>query len=154
LTKEQHALGHTIRRTAEESLYWTSVVARWKDKASFAVMKQVFAKKLPPLIGGWIMSSIRKSSLANAWGHGIGRHRLENIYAMGVADLDAIAVFLGDKPFLFGDSPTSYDAAVYGQVANALAFPVENPVLLHARSKTTLVDYCERISKTYFTDPP
>ncbi|WP_414641306.1 glutathione S-transferase C-terminal domain-containing protein [Archangium sp.] len=35
---------------------------------------------------------------------------------------------LGDKPFLLGESPTSFDAAFYAFIVSILAFPVDSPL--------------------------
>jgi glutathione S-transferase len=152
LTNEQHALGHVIRRTLEENLYWVTVLARWRHDAAYVRMKRVFSGMLPPVIGPLIMRSIRKGSLANAWGQGLGRHKDDHVWAAGKADLDAVAIFVGEKPFLFGDSPTTYDAAIYGQIANAFAPEFDNPLSAYAKTHRTLRAYCERITARYF--PP
>jgi len=150
ITPEQHALGHVIRRSLEEHLYWVTMLARWREPAGFATMKKAFKPMLPPVIGPLIMGAIRRSSIANAWGQGLGRHKADHVWAAGIEDLNAVAVFLGDKPYLFGDAPTSYDAAVYGQIANALSSAFDNPLSAHAKTKPTLVAYCERITTRYF----
>jgi glutathione S-transferase len=150
LSAEERATGHVIRRTVEDSLYWLILYPRWFLPAGIAEMKKAFAPVLPPVIGGLVFSTIVKQTQKSAWSHGTGRHREEDVYAMGRADLDALSTLLGDKPYLFGESPTSYDACVYGTVANNLAFPIDNPLKQHGRSLTNLIAFCERVQGRYW----
>jgi glutathione S-transferase len=150
LSKVELATGHVIRRTVEDSFYWFVLYPRWFPPEGIAEMKQAFARVMPPVIGGLVFSSIVKETQKSAWGHGTARHRESDIYAMGSADLDSFSTLLGDKPFLFGDSPTSFDACLYGSVANLLAFPVDNPLKRHGKSLSNLVAFCERVEARYW----
>jgi glutathione S-transferase len=153
LTAEQHALGHLVRRTCEESLYWAVLHVRWADDAAFAKLAPQFKGIMPPVIGGMIVKMIRKETLRNAWGQGMSRHAMENVVAHGKADVDALAVMLGAKAYLFGDRPTSYDASLFGSIANVMAFPAEGPLAEHAKSKANLVAFVERVKKAYWATP-
>ncbi|MDP8999942.1 MAG: hypothetical protein M3O46_07505 [Myxococcota bacterium] len=93
---------------------------------------------------------IRKETLRNAWGQGMGRHKLENVVSHGDSDIDALSTILGNKPYLFGAGPTSYDAPLFGTIANVLAFPPDSPLAKHVRTKPNLVDFVERVSETYW----
>lgn len=64
-------------------------------------------------------------------GHGRGRHSREDIYAIGCADLSALAVFLAEKPFFLGEKPTSLDTTGYAFLANLLWAPVASPLKRH-----------------------
>jgi glutathione S-transferase len=153
LTKEEHAVGHLVRRTCEESLYWPILYTRWADDAVWSEYGKQFKTLVPPIIGGLIISMIRKDTLRNAWGQGISRHTLDNVVAHGRADIDALSVILGDKPYLFGGAPTSYDASLFGTVANVMAFPEDGPLAKHARSKTNLAAFVDRVKSTYWVKP-
>ncbi len=153
LTEEERARAHVIRRTCEESLYWVVLHTRWADDAAFPGVAAEFKKIVPPVIGGLILSMIRKETVRNAWGQGTGRHTTGNVHANGRADLDALSALLGDRPYLFGDAPTSYDAGLFGTLANVLAYPKESPVAKHARGKKNLVAYVERVTAAYWATP-
>lgn len=51
----------------------------------------------------WCMSQAAKKVRA----HGIGVHKPEEIEEFGHNDLMVLSDLLGDKPFFFGDAPTS-----------------------------------------------
>jgi glutathione S-transferase len=152
-TPEQHALGHLVRRTCEESLYWPVLLTRWGDDHAFAQMTPQLKSIVPPVVGGLIIGMIRKETLRNAWGQGISRHTMENVLAFARADIDALAVILGDKPYLLGDAPSSYDATLFGTMANLLAFPAESVLVKHTRGKANLVAFVERVTASYWAKP-
>jgi glutathione S-transferase len=81
---------------------------------------------------------------------GIARHSPEVIEAKGRADVDALAAFLGDRPFLLRDRPSTADAAVFGQLAPMVYWPMATPVASYARSVEPIADYCERMRKLCF----
>lgn len=153
LTPEEQALGHVVRRTCEESLYWPLVHARWTDESVWPQTAALFKSRLPPWIGGLILRQIRKDVHRNLWGQGTSRHTPENIVRHAQADVDALARLLGDKAYLFGDSPTSFDAVLYGTMANLLAFPGEGPLAVHVRTHANLVAFVDRIKAAYWGTP-
>ncbi len=55
----------------------------------------------------WCIAMVKRSVKKNMWGHGFGRHTKAEIETLGMRDLDAIAAFIGDKPWLMGDSPAA-----------------------------------------------
>jgi glutathione S-transferase len=153
LSPQQQAMGHLVRRTCEESLYWAILYARFGDEEAWPHIAQQFRTIVPPVIGRLILKMIRKETLRNAWGQGISRHTAENVVAHGRADLDALSAILGDTPYLFGDAPSSYDATLFGSIANVLAFPPDGALAKHARTKENLVAFVERVKKTYWATP-
>jgi glutathione S-transferase len=84
------------------------------------------------------------------YARGIARHAPEVIAEKGRADLNVIAAFLGDRPFLLGERPTSADTAVFGLLAPMVYWPMATPVASHAKSLANLAAYCERMRKRCF----
>ncbi len=82
--------------------------------------------------------------------HGLGLHTRDEIYAMGAADVDAIATELGAKPFLLGSEPTSVDAAVWPYILGTLAPPFESPLKQAIQRHPNLVEYSERMRARFF----
>lgn len=126
LDARARALARVVRRTLEEGTYWSLVHARWLDDAGWATYKPDFGAVLPPLARPalpLIRHQVRKSARA----HGAGRHDSDTIYAMGAADLAAVAELI-TGPFFFGPDPHSVDAVVYAMAVSAARFPVDSPV--------------------------
>jgi glutathione S-transferase len=153
LSPEEHALGHLVRRTCEESLYWPLLFLRWGDDDAWPKIAAMLKPVLPPVVGGLIAGAIRKETLRNAWGQGTSRHTRENVIAHGRADIDALSAFLGEKAYLFGETPTSYDAVLFGTMDNALTFPPEGPLAKHARTRANLVAFVDRVRSKYWATP-
>jgi glutathione S-transferase len=59
---------------------------------------------------------------------------------------------LGDKPFLLGESPTSFDATVYAFIKSIAAYPVDSPLRRHALAQQNLVRYLERFEQRFMAD--
>ncbi|MBI2312110.1 MAG: glutathione S-transferase C-terminal domain-containing protein [Betaproteobacteria bacterium] len=84
------------------------------------------------------------------WGHGMGRHRREEIYGIGRRDIAAIAGFIGDKPWFMGEQPSSLDATAYAFLANILWVPLESSLRAAATEHPHLETYCRRMQENYF----
>jgi glutathione S-transferase len=156
LTPQARALGHMIRRTLEEGTYWVTVFVRWGDPAGWTAYRPVFEAMLLRQAKSDPLESLRQTVVAAGRAQGTLRHGPEEIHEMGKADIDALAVLLGDQPFVLGDEATSVDATVYATLISLLAFPIDSPVKRHAAEKPNLVAYCERMKRRYYADwePP
>ena len=94
--------------------------ARWRREAEgeggAGQKKGLFARCLRQLLtfGRYGLESLlRRRFIAYLNGGGWGEYDNEEYRRQWVADVQAIARILGDKPFLFGDHPTRTDASVY-----------------------------------------
>jgi glutathione S-transferase len=113
LDAAQHALGHLIQRTLEEGTYWCLLFDRWCPDAHFELVRDALFNHFPAL--RWLVPDlVRRRVLGALYAQGTSRHEPAWIYASVARDLDAIARQLGDRPYLFGDKPSSYDAVLYG----------------------------------------
>ena len=81
---------------------------------------------------------------------GTGRHTADEIDALGIADIDALAALLGDRPFFLGDRPASVDAAIYAFVASIAAFPAESRLGTAVASHPNLVAYRTRMADCFW----
>ena len=145
LDSRQQARGHLLRRTCEESLYFVVVYSRWIDDAGWAVAKPEFFRGLPALVRAILPERLRKKVRTQLFNQGYGRHSREEIFALGVADLTAIAAYLGDHSFAVTDRPTSYDSSIYALLKSILATPIDNPLKQAALGMPVLPAYVERV---------
>ena len=152
LSDEQRAVGRMVRRTLEEGTYWSLVWLRWIDPTGWKVLKPVFRKMLPPALRLVMMPVIQGNLKKNLHAQGTGRHTPEVICQFANDDLSAIATLLGEKPYLLGDEPTSYDCCVYAFLVGLTSFPADNPVKRHLASLPTLQAYVDRFHQRAFKD--
>jgi glutathione S-transferase len=112
--------------------------------------RQVFFGGIPSMVRDLIAGRIRREIRRSLVAQGMGRHSREEIYEIGKADLNAISLWLGDKSFFMGATPTSLDAIAYAFLANILVPPLESPLKDHAISLPNLRAYCERMKTQYY----
>lgn len=152
LSAEDVAKGHLVRRVLEESTYWHIVHVRWADAEGWKVYRPYFDALFPPVVRNVVVPMIRRDVLKALRAQGVGRHGPEEILELGKADVSAVATVLGDKPFLLGDSPTSFDATVYAFIKSITAFPVDSPLRRYTLSQQNLVSYLERFEQRFLAD--
>jgi glutathione S-transferase len=145
LDASQAARGHLLRRTCEESLYFVLVYSRWIDPDGWKVAKPAFFGSLPPLARDAVAAIARNGVRRALYAQGYGRHTREGIYAIGAADLAAIAVTIAGHAYAVSVAPTSFDATFYGILANILTAPVDTELKRQARRHPELVAYVERM---------
>jgi glutathione S-transferase len=145
LDARQAAIGHLLRRTCEESLYFVLLYSRWIDSEGWRVVKPVFFGSLPPLARDAAAAMARRGVRGALYGQGYGRHTRDGIYAIGAADLAAIAVAIAGQAYAVSNAPSSFDATLFGVMANILTAPVDTELARQARRHPELVAYVERM---------
>ena len=150
MNAEQRALALAWQRLLEDHYYWVGVYIRWIEPAGWALSKQVFFKRLPVPLRWLVPPLYRRRIQQQLHGQGIGRHSAEEVHALGRQDLDALAQFLGDKPFLLGEQPCSVDAMAYALLANLLWVPLQHPLKTHAQQYPQLERFCQRMKSRYY----
>jgi glutathione S-transferase len=150
LSPTDRALATAFQRLFEEDLYWAVVYTRWAREDGWALTKRAFFAGLPvPL--RWIVPPLaRRGILSEMRGHGMGRHREQEIYAIGRRDVAAVADFLGEKPYMLGEKPSSLDATAYAFLANVLWAPVDSPIRQETQAHPNLEAYCRRMKARYY----
>ena len=157
LTPEQLALGHTVRRMLEECTYWYIVYMRWVDDAGWKAYLPVVETMVPDVVGGPVpLPALRQKMLQILHDQGTGRHSMEEVQTLAKEDISSIATLMGNKPFLLGDSPSSFDAGVYAFLVSIIANPVDTELKQYTLSQENLVRYCARFKSRFFANwkPP
>lgn len=144
LSLRDKASSRAFIRMAEEHIYFHQVMDRWGDDANWAVIRQEYFGFLPALLRGIITSKLRKDLMQTMHGMGLGRltaaQRLERIEP----DLAAISAQLGERPFLFGETPTAADATVGAMIGAITASPVPTPLSRRVSGDSILSAYGTR----------
>ncbi|MGB7396277.1 MAG: glutathione S-transferase family protein [Candidatus Macondimonas sp.] len=153
LSTAQIGAGRAMQRLLEEHLYWVTMFTRWDwTRENWETNKTAIFSGMPVLIRDVAAYHTRRGIRKQLWGHGTRRHKPEEIFELGFEDIDAVSNFLENKPYLLGETPTSFDATGYGFLVNTLACPIESPVKNYALTKKNLVDYVNRMQTRYYTD--
>ncbi|KAK3720482.1 hypothetical protein RRG08_058370 [Elysia crispata] len=149
LSVQQSALGHLIRRTCEDSLYWVLLMWRLVFDTNSTIYNRMSIPK--PII--WYM---RRLAHGRLWSQGIGRHSEQEVTKMMEDDLAAISRMMGEHKFLFGDSRdcvTEFDCALFGQLCQLVwqmpGCPVQENI---AKKYPNLVNFCENMKTAFWPD--
>jgi glutathione S-transferase len=154
LTPSQQATGRALRRMLEEATYFCLVYERWDSAEGWALYRHAFRALLPPVLREVLPGVIRRGMRKALHAQGTGRHSATEVHAMGLADMRAVAHELGDKPFLFGDQPSSVDATAFAFVDGFLGFPIRSPAHDFVEGHPGLRAYHARIRERWYPQGP
>jgi glutathione S-transferase len=150
LSTEQRAQAWAIEKMCEEHLLWIIARIRWLDDANMeGGLARIFEKAPAPArpLVKWIL---RRKIAKMLWAQGMGRHTAQDIDTLGARNMEALSTLLGDKTFLFGDTPRGADAALFAFIALTLDPYSNSSVRDAALAKPNLVAYRDRIMGAYF----
>lgn len=153
LTHSESAISIAMQRLLEEHLFWIALYSRWQyTDDNWKINKQAIFGGLPPVIRDMVANRWRQKIKQQIFGHGTGRHRPEEIFALGQHDIDALSAHLGNQPYFLGDQPTTLDASAFGLLINIIGCPIESPLKNFGLSKTNLVDYVARVGQEFYPE--
>jgi glutathione S-transferase len=152
LDASQRATAWAFEKMIEDNLYWVVVRDRWMDDGNFRKGPIRFFDRVPAPIRPLAVALIRRKVRGALRGQGIGRHSDDEVVALATRSIDAVAGFLGDKPFLFGADPTGIDATVFAFVAGALCPHFASRTRIAAERHENLRRYVGRMTARFYPD--
>lgn len=127
-----------------------ALYGRWFEAENWPTVRRVFFADLPLGLRVLVPGMVRREVARNLYGQGMGRHSPVEIYDFGRQDPNAVSDFLGDKPFLMGNPPTSIDATAYGFLTNLFRASLTSPLTAEVSGWENLVAYCDRIEARFW----
>ena len=152
LSDEQLAHHHTLGRMLEESTYWVIVYERWIVPENALTIRDAFFGSLPGPMRKLIFMVAQRGVKRALFGQGTGRLSRDEINHIGMKDIDALALILGDQAYFGGEKAAEIDAITMSYVAACIKSPVSSKVCDHLKTKANLVAYYERMMKEVFPD--
>jgi len=152
LDDEQRAVAWAFEKMLEDHTYWAVLHARWVNDANFDAGMGQFFERIPLPMRLIVPRLARRQIKAELQGHGMGRHKQEEIVALGKRSLDAAAAFLAGKPYMMGDEPTGLDATAFAFFAGALCPLFVTPLRDAAQRHANLKAYVGRMAGRYYPD--
>jgi glutathione S-transferase len=150
LSASERAQGWLMQRTFEEGSYFTEVHNRWATENFPEVRNLLFGSLgMPKPLALVVGTAVRRGVRRTLQGQGIARHEQYEIYDLARRDFMAAATLLGDKPYLFGSEPTSFDAVLYAFTIGAFRTPFAAP---YGECPVNLSAHADRIHTRYFAD--
>ncbi len=154
LTLSERAESLAFQRLMEEHLYWAMVYGRWVDPDGLRhwtpYMKQVMGVPGPVL--AVLKPVARRLVRKQLDGHGFGRHNAETLWGLAIADVGALAHWLGRRDWGFGDQPTVFDACLAAYVGELVSQPWDSPLTRETRKHRNLVNHFERMMMRYYPE--
>jgi glutathione S-transferase len=157
LDDRQNAVALAFKSMLEEHLYFGLLFMRWATDDGWAVFEPSLRDMLgsmgvPALMRGMIAKTARRYTVARTRTQGIGRKPRSEVVGVCAKLVDALTHQLADKPYFFGDAPTTYDATVYAWSIGLLCPAFDNELRKHAAAKENLVAYVGRMKDMYWKD--
>jgi glutathione S-transferase len=144
------AVAWAVEKMLEDHCYWLGVYARWADDSNFSSSTVKLFRKVPLPMRALVSWMVRRRF--NAALHAQGTSRLSDADRARLAQelMRSVAVILGDKPYLLGDTPCGADATVFAFIATALSPNFTSSLREAAQAQPNLVAYVARLRETYF----
>ncbi|XP_041781536.1 failed axon connections isoform X2 [Anopheles merus] len=123
LTQEQRNIAHAMISMLENHLVW--VVLSWRSKNTEQMLKgykinlqHALGSRLPnALLNFFFKFQFSRKGAKKVKAQGLGVHKPEEIEEFGRKDLKVLSELLADKPFFFGDEPTTLDCVAFSVLA-------------------------------------
>jgi len=139
-----------FEKLCEDNLYWAVVHSRWVVDENFNKGPRKFFDRAPLPIRPIVIAMVRRQVRKTLHAQGLGRHTKPQIEEIAVRGIEAIAAFLGDKPYLLGDAPCGADASTFAFVAGFLSKSFDTPMRDAAEKHANLIAYSARGMKQWF----
>jgi glutathione S-transferase len=150
LSATQRATAWAFGKMVEEQLYWVLLHDRWMIDGNFRRGPARSFDKVPAAVRPLVTAMIRRKVRSALHAQGVGRHSPEEIAALGARSINAMADFLGDKPFFMGAEPTGVDATMFAFVCAALCPYFESRQRNAAERCDNLRRYVGRMTAMYY----
>lgn len=151
LSAEQKATGWLIEKALEDNLYWALVHERWAIDGNFDKGPRMFFNVIPAPVRPIVTSLVRRSVKKSLHAQGTSRHDRADIVRIAGRTLGAFSDVLGSNDFLFGDTPSGWDASGYAFVGSALCDRFESGVRDAALQHPNLEAYAARLHERLFS---
>ncbi|KAH7714558.1 failed axon connections protein [Aphelenchoides avenae] len=158
LNTHERADARALTLLVEESLcravqYDRSRNFKWMMSAEQGLLdnltgvKRTIVPKVVPLLFQRKLKSLLQAQ-------GIGRNTPSEVDEIFKRDLVTLSTFLGDKPFFFGDRPSSFDATAFSHLAQVYYTPLNSSVVKFFMEQSTpnLVEFLRRVRAEYWPD--
>lgn len=153
LDARQRAEAWAIERMLEDQLVSALRYTRWLLPENFAKGPAHLVDGAPqaarPKLREDLLGRMRDALRAV----GAARHSLDEVTGQGGRSLSALSLFLGDKPYLFGEK-SGVDAIAFAVLAGILTPFFESPLRQKALGHANLVAYAGRMMKEFFPEHP
>ncbi|XP_055529924.1 failed axon connections isoform X2 [Wyeomyia smithii] len=161
LTQEQRNIAHAMISMLENHLIWVQLFWRSKNpeqmiKGYKVNLQHALGSRLPNAVLNFIFKfQFGRKGSKKVKAQGLGVHKPEEIEEFGKQDLKVLSELLADKPFFFGDEPTTLDCVAFSVLAQIHYISDEVKYALKEfmqENCPNLVGHVSRIKERCFAD--
>jgi glutathione S-transferase len=153
LTMAQKAESRAFQAYIEETMYTAIVYERWCIDENYATLVTEVFTKISWLLRPAITWFIRRTVRNGLWGHGMGRHSIEEVMILQREAAEALDARLDGRVYFHGDeNPSGVDLILVAFLANSLgtqANPHWKELILKSPN---LVAFVKRLTKSLFPE--
>lgn len=153
LDARKQAEAWAIERMLENHFGAATSYARWLIQENFDKGPAHFFDGAPEEMRAKLRADVQARVRENLRAS-VARHTETEIVELGERSLSALSIFLGDKPYLFGEKPAGVDATAFAMLAGILTPFFDSPLRRRAERYPNLVAYTARMMKQFFPDHP
>lgn len=153
LGDRERAASRAFIRMAEEHLYFHLVADRWVRDDVWPTTRDTFFDMIPKPVRGFITGKIRKKWRTGLHTQGIGRFTEAERAERVALDLEAIKLQLGNRPYLFGDTPTAADASICPMLSALASIPLPTEVSNLVKNDDVLTRYIAQMRTALYQIP-
>ncbi len=156
LSTEEKAIARGFRVMLEEHFFWCFLTIEFVHNNG-KYMRPIFpVLPVPGFLQGFAFNNfVLKTIKKQAHAQGTGRHSQEEAERIGLGHLQALADYLGDKPFFFGNEPTLLDCVVFAFCSLFLACYEQDPIIFKKKVEEDMPNlkaHFERMKEKYWSD--
>jgi glutathione S-transferase len=144
----ERSLAWAMERMLEDQIYFALVHARWMDDTNWAKGPIHFFDGAPD----GVALAARERVRAMLYGQGLGRHSGAEIVELAGHSFEALSAFLGDKPYLMGETPCGADATMFAMMSGVLTPYFDTPLRDAALRHDNLTAYVARMLQRYYPE--
>jgi glutathione S-transferase len=152
LDARQRGEAWAIERMLENHFGWVGVHARWLIADNFAKGPAHFFDGAPEGVREALRRDVQEKVRANVFAVGVGRHSEDEIVALGMRSLAALAAVLGDRRYLMGDRPCGADATAFAMLAFVLTPFFDSELRRQAEGFGVLTAYTDRMMAEFYPE--
>lgn len=152
LSAAERGTAWAVEKLLEDNLYWAVARVRWLEGDNFERGPAQFFGMVPAPLRGLVKALVKRKVRQMLWSQGLGRHSAEEMTAMAVQGVKAIADVLGDKPYLMGERPCGADATLFAFAASLQTPVFDTPIRAAAESHANLQAYLARMRRQFYAE--
>jgi glutathione S-transferase len=153
LTPEQKAMTHSLTRMLEEHTAQIGFYYRYGlHMPEFVEALEIEDRFGTESVKRWLPNQpdLTKTKMKM---RGLTRHSDDELWQFCNDDLQAVSDYLGDKPYMFGNTPSTADCVVFGHVSQLLWIPIDFPMQTYLKEKCpNVVDFMHRFREEFWPD--